>query len=104
MEVLFEKVDSNLNISIGNTKFFINLNDVKINNDELTEFLTDLAAYFIDEEYVYKLEPAEALEDQRVKLLVELVERFVVTFQEEFKKSSLEYEKQIKNIKTKINS
>lgn len=104
MEVLFKKENNDLNISISNTSFTINLNDVKINNDELALFLTDLSAFFINEEFKYVLNPLDILEDQRVKLLVELVEKFVKTFQEEFKKSSSLYEKEIKNIKTNINS
>ena len=103
MEVLFKKENNDLIISVGNSSFLINLDDVKVNNDELALFLTDLAANFIKEEFKYTLEPAELVNDQRVKLLVELIEKFVKTFQEEFNNISATYEKEIKNIKTNIN-
>lgn len=102
MSVLFKKEEELLTISKGNLKQTISLADVKINNDELTIFLTDLAAHYLDDEYSYIVEPGEAIEDQRVKLLVDLIKEFVETFKSEFDNLKTHYKKQINTIKTKI--
>lgn len=102
MSVLFKKEEELLTISKGNLKQTISLIDVKINNDALTIFLTDLAAHYLDDEYAYEVEPKEALEDQRVKLLVDLIKEFIETFKTEFDSLKIKYKKDINNLKTKI--
>lgn len=103
MKVLFKKEDDVLTISIGRIKQEISLVDVKVNNDDLTIFLIEVAASFLKEDFKYEVEPSNIKEDERVMLIINLVEDFIKTFKHEFDNLNVKYDNEIRNIKTKIN-
>lgn len=102
-QLLFKKEENQLTISIGKTSHTLDLTDVKVNNDELAEFLTDLSSYFMAEEFSYYVVPEEAINDDKVKLFIKLIEEFINTFKKEFTNLKQQYSNEIKNLKTKIN-
>lgn len=100
--VLFKKQDTDLKISVGNLNLTVNLNEVSINNDQLTIFFTELVSYFVDEDFKYVVEPADSERDEKVILFVKLVKNFIETYKKEFDRLKLEYAKEVSDISTKL--
>jgi hypothetical protein len=80
-------------------------NDTKITNDNIATFLVTLSTQLTTHEFEYEIEikPESTINDEHVKFIKELVKCYIDTFKKEYEAQLDKFEKQVMNIKTKIN-